>query len=126
MFSRARKLLIILTAVLLCGCEFNLPPAISADIEIFRIDKTTRVELSASQFQLLIAWFSSHRSGWSSSQVSYVPVSLVRVRHVNGDVSVVNVMKSMVVVYNRSGQFTQNFSGEDINALRRAVGLPNG
>ncbi|WP_374340020.1 hypothetical protein [Methyloversatilis sp.] len=126
MFPLIRKLLIVFAAVMLCGCDFNLPPAVSANIEHHQSEKTTSVELSAAQLQQLISWFSSHRSGWSSSHASYAPVSLVRVRHANGDVSVVNIMKSMIVVYNQSGQYTQNFSGEEINALRRAVGLPNG
>jgi hypothetical protein len=57
--------------------------------------------------------------------VSYVPAEMVRVKHSDGDLSVVNVMPKQVVVYNRSGQYVQQFSGGEIASLRRVTGLSN-
>lgn len=127
MCDRVARYVALCLLVLLGGCEFVLPSTVSATAEVSASGSPMRqVELTPAQLQGLVAWFSQHKSGWSSSRASYVPVALVRVKHSNGDVSVVNISPTMVVVYNREGQYVQRFPERETDALRRIVGLSNG
>lgn len=127
MLARIVRYLALCVLTLLSGCKFVLPPAVSAAAEISASGVPMRqVELMPAQLQGLAGWFSQHQSGWSSSPASYISAALVRIKHSNGDVSVVNIFPTMVVVYNRDGQYVQQFPESETTALRRIVGLPNG
>jgi hypothetical protein len=108
--------------LLLAACNFTLPPISSAVMEHHSSGSPIyKVELNQSQANALSGWFSQHSSGWSSSVVSYVPALVVRVKHSNGDISAVNIFGNYVVVYNSSGQFTQQFAESDLSGLRRIL-----
>lgn len=109
--------------LLLAACNFTLPPISSALVEHRSSGSPiSKVELNQSQANALMGWFSQHSSGWSSSVVSYAPALVVRVKHFNGEVSVVNILGNSVIVYNNSGQFTQQFAESDLSALRGILG----
>jgi hypothetical protein len=46
---------------------------------------------------------------------------LVRAKHTDGDTSVINIMSGMVVIYNRSGQYQQQFRQSELAAIQRIV-----
>lgn len=109
--------------LLLVACNFALPPLSSAVVERHSSGKqVASVELNQAQLTALSAWFAQRSSGWSSSVVSYVPALVVRAKHSNGEVSVVNVLGATVIVYNSSGQFTQQFAEPDLAALNNILG----
>jgi len=109
-------------ALFLAGCKFTLPQVSSATLEQYNTGRALEVrELTPNQVRALTDWFSLHGSGWSSSVVSYVPTLLVRAKHTYGDTSVINIMSNMVVVYNRSGQYQQQFTPTELAEIRRIV-----
>lgn len=109
--------------LLLTACNFTIPPISSALVEHHSSgNPISKIELNQSQANALSVWFSQHSSGWSSSVVSYVPALVVRIKHSNGEISVVNILGNSVVVYNNSGQFAQQFSESDLSALRGILG----
>lgn len=109
-------------ALFLAGCKFILPQVSSATLEQYSTGRPLQArELTPNQVRALTDWFSQHGSGWSSSVVSYVPTLLVRATHTDGDTSVINIMSNMVVVYNRSGQYQQQFTPSELAEIRRIV-----
>lgn len=109
-------------ALLLSGCKFALPQVSSAVVEQYQAGRTPQArELTPNQVRALSAWFYQHNSGWSSSVVSYAPKLVVRAKHTDGDTSVINIMSGMVVVYNRSGQYQQQFSQNELTAIQRIM-----
>ena len=109
-------------ALSLAGCKFSLPQVSSATVEQYQTGRPLQAkELSPKQVRALTDWFSQHDSGWSSSVVSYVPTLLIRAKHTDGDTSVINIMSGMVVVYNRSGQYQQQFSQSELSAIHSIV-----
>lgn len=117
------RLLSVAALVLLAACNFSLPTVASAVVEHHSSNNpVSKVELNQSQINLLSGWFAKHPSGWSSSVASYVPTLVVRAKHSNGEVSVVNILGNLVVVYNSTGQFTQQFPEQDLATLRSILG----
>jgi len=109
-------------ALFLAGCKFTLPQVSSATLEQYGTGRPLQArELTPNQVRALIDWFSLHGSGWYSSVVSYMPTLLVRAKHTDGDTSVINIMSNMVVVYNRSGQYQQQFTPSELAEIRRIV-----
>jgi hypothetical protein len=109
-------------ALFLAGCKFSLPQVSSATIEQYQTGRPLQAkELTPNQVRALSDWFSQHSSGWSSSVASYVPTLLVHAKHTDGDTSVINIMSNMVVVYNRSGQYQQQFTPSALAEIRRIV-----
>lgn len=109
-------------AFFLAGCEFTLPQVSSVTIEQYGTGRPLHTrELSPNQVRALTDWFSLHDTGWSSSVVSYVPTLQIRAKHPDGDTSVINIMSNMVVVYNRSGQYQQQFTPSELAEIRRIV-----
>lgn len=109
-------------ALFLTGCKFTLPQVSSASLEQYGTGLSLQVkELTPNQVRALSAWFTQHDSGWSSSVVSYVPNLLIRAKHTDGDASVINIMSDRVVVYNRSGQYQQQFTPGELAEMRRIV-----
>lgn len=109
--------------LVLAGCKFTLPEVASATVERYQSGSTLQSRsLNSSQIHALSRWFSKHETGWSSSVVSYVPTIEVRVKHSNGDVSVVNILSGIVVVYNSSGQYEQRFSQTDLAEILSILG----
>lgn len=109
-------------ALFLAGCKFTLPQVSSAAIEQYSTGQTLHAkELNPNQVHALSNWFSQHSSGWSSSVASYAPSLLVRAKHADGNVSVINIMSNMVVVYNRSGQYQQQFTQNELAVIRRIL-----
>lgn len=109
-------------ALFLAGCKFTLPQVSSATLEQYGTGYPLQEKvLTPNQVRTLSAWFSQHGSGWSSSVVSYVPTLLIRAKHTDGDTSVINIMSNMVVVYNRSGQYQQQFTPSELAEMRRIV-----
>lgn len=116
------RFIAIATLLILAGCKLTLPQVTSATIERYQSGQAMQpTELNNNQIQALSGWFSSHNSGWSSNVASYVPTLIVRAKHSNGDTSVINVLPSMVVVYNRTGQYVQQFSQSDLAAIHSIV-----
>lgn len=124
---RLARYALLALALFLGGCKFVLPAPTSVTVEVYGTGGTLRqTKLTKGQVQALTNWFSSHQAGWSSSYASYAPTYLVRVAHSNGDVTVINILPTVVVVYNRDGQYVQQFEARELSALRNNVGLPNG
>jgi hypothetical protein len=108
----------------LAGCKLTLPQVTSATVERYQSgEPLQQIPLSSNQLSALSGWFSQHDSGWSSSVVSYVPTLIVRAKHNDGDVSVINVLSRMVVIYNRSGQYEKQISQTDLATLRSILGV---
>lgn len=109
-------------ALLLAGCKFTLSQVSAATVEQYQPGRPLQAkELTPNQVRALSAWFSQHDSGWSSSVVSYVPMLVVRAKHADGDTSVINIMSYTVVVYNRSGQYQQQFSQNELAAIQHIL-----
>lgn len=108
--------------VFLAGCKFNLQQVSSATVEPSSSERLLQAkELSPNQVRALSTWFSQHNTGWSSSVASYVPMLLIRAKHTDGDTSVINIMSNMVVVYNRTGQYQQQFTPSELAQMRRIL-----
>lgn len=124
--AKLRKLFnwLVVLAVGFCltACRLELVPPTSGSVEVknssFGVQQTV---LSGNQLSAVSKWFSQRATGWSSSSASYVPNLVIRVNHSDGDTSVINVLAPLVVVYNKHGQYVQQFSSEAIDALRVAV-----
>jgi hypothetical protein len=111
--------------IVLSGCTFTLPPVTTASVERHQNGQPLQAfELKATQIQTLSGWFTQHTSGWSSSVVSYVPALVVRAKHANGEVSVINVLSKSVVIYNSTVQYEQQFKETDLTALRSILVAP--
>jgi hypothetical protein len=111
-----------LTIFALVSCQLELPPVASATVERHSFDQTTQsINLSSEQVRVLASWFAEHPSGWSRSVVSYVPTLEVRLTHTSGETSVVNIMGTKVIIYNRSGQFEQQFYVSSLTNLLSVV-----
>lgn len=107
------------TAVsLLAGCDFDLANIASAKAEWHENGESTKpVELDTEAIELLVNWFRQRRSGWSTSIVSYVPAVLIRVEHIDGSRSVVNVLGNLLVVYGPNGQTARPISAVERQQL---------
>lgn len=127
MRSSIRGFIALFFALVLSACQFDLSPIVSASVD--RSEKgqpANSTELSSVQVRDLAAWFSQRKDGWSTSVVSYVPVSVIRVRHSDGDTTVVNVLSNAVVVYNRKGQFMRELRADDLPSLRAIMERKDG
>jgi hypothetical protein len=110
--------------LVLTGCKFTLPQVTSATVEPYQSSGAlVPSKLNGNQLKKLTEWFSQHDSGWSSSVASYVPILVVRANHSDGDVSVINVLSDSVVVNNRSGQYTRQFSQSDLVIMRSILSV---
>jgi hypothetical protein len=126
-FNRVIAICILLT---LAACKFTLPPVTSATVERYQSgSRLQSAELNSEQIKTLSAWFAQHNSGWTQSVVSYVPKLEVRAMHSNGDTSIINLISTIVVVYNKSGQYQQSFLQSEVAELRaileRSIWHPN-
>lgn len=111
----------------LAACKFMLPLPVSATLSQYKSGSYSQpVELSSKQLGALSEWFSQHKSGWKPSLVTYVPCTIIRIRHNNSDTTVVNIRGNHLVVYNQEGQYTQQFSQEDIDALFSILAITAG
>ena len=111
----------------IAGCKFEISPPIAGTVESYTLGAQVRqVDLTHDQLSALDEWFVQHRTGWSSSSASYVPVVIVRVRHADSTVSVINVLSTMVVVNSHDGQYVQQLPPDELAALRRIIGLQPG
>ena len=119
----ARRLVVaFLLAIALSACTLELPTAASAE----RYSGGAPVQLTEQQLRLLSAWFEAHQSGWSHSYVTYVPATYVRVAHVGGQSSTINIWSPTKVVVNYDGsQIEQQFEASSVQTLISIVG-PNG
>jgi len=118
------QITIILMALFMAGCKFELSPPIAGTVESHTLGVQVRpVDLTHDQLRALNEWFVQHRTGWSSSPASYVPAVIVRVRHADSTVSVINVLSTMVVVNSHDGQYAQQLPPDELAALRRIIGL---
>ncbi len=122
--SKLSSLAIVLASVLfVSACRLELPSAISATVESYGASTPApQSELTPDQLKALSRWFARHQTGWTSSPASYVPTLVVRVKHADGETSVINVLSAMVVVNNRDGQQIQNLPSDELIALRRILG----
>lgn len=120
-----KRVALVTLVLALAACKMVLAPPVSGIVESHAVAGTMDqpTELTATQLEAFSAWFSQHSSGWSSSPASYLPTLVVRIKHSNGDSSVVNVLVDSVVVNNREGQYVHQFSTAELSALRRTVGL---
>ncbi|MCV2351119.1 hypothetical protein [Paucibacter sp. Y2R2-4] len=111
---------------LLAGCSFKLDPITNVRVESHRDGMAVQEhDLSEGRVRELSTWFSQHQSGWSRSTASYVPVFVARAKHSDGATTVINVLSNIVVVYNKSGQFSQQIEAQELKALREALGVVN-
>lgn len=126
---RMRAAIVGCTLVALVGCAsaLTLPPVRSAAVVEHSAERISQEpapsrSLTSQQIKDVSSWFLQHGEGWSSSVASYVPSLEIRLEH-KDDVSVVNILSSMVVVNNHSGQFVRKASLEDIRKLKAAIGV---
>ncbi len=120
-FARTIALSVLLL-LSLAGCKLALSQVSSATLEQYGAGRLLQArELTPSQVHALSDWFSRHETGWSSSFVSYVPALVVRARHADGDTSVVDIDSTMLIVYNRSGQYQQHFTPDELAEVLRIV-----
>jgi hypothetical protein len=116
-------LLSIFVAALLAACKVDVPEISAASVTRYSADApAASTPLSAEQRAALTSWFKQHRSGWSTSHATYAPVLEASLTHENGAASVVNVLRSKVVVYGSFGQYERRTNKQSIAALRRALG----
>ena len=110
---------------LLFACKFVLSPITSGYLEIYGSGAPVqKTRLTEAQLSVLSDFFRDHQSGWSSSPASFVPAVLVRVTHKNGDVSTINLLRSMLVISNQEGQYVTQLPAEDMAKLRTILGAP--
>lgn len=115
---------IVAAAFSFTACSFDLSSPVTGRVELHStFTKAISKELSVTQLREISAWFSQRQSGWKPSWASYFPSLIIRIQHGDGDVTVINVLEDVVVVYNRNGQYSQQFSTTELAALRgMAVG----
>ena len=126
-----RRLLVTLISICLvaglAGCKLVLPQPVSATVEQYKSGSNAQpVELSSIQLVSLSGWFSQRASGWERSVVTYVPRTVIRIKHSNGDTSTLNVLGNSVIANNQEGQYVQQFSPEDIRALYAVLAITAG
>lgn len=122
--TRRRVALVLIAACALMGCSFELPPVTSAAMASYSSGQPgAEVQLSPPRVRALASWFAQHPAGWSPSYVSYAPMLVVRLLHADGDTSVVNVLSTKLVVFNRRGQVEQSFSASELSSLRAVLGI---
>ncbi len=106
------------------GCKFVLPTPISATVEQYKSGANTKpVALSPTQLVSLTGWFSRRASGWEVSVVTYVPRTVIRIKHFNGDISTLNVLGNSVIANNQERQYVQQFSVEEIRELYAVLAI---
>jgi hypothetical protein len=126
--STLRVVAALAVTCVLASCGLGLSPAESASvIRHSHGQPGLPSTLSEKQLHDLSVWFENHRSGWTPSAVTYVPQTLIRVTHVGGQKSSVNIWspKTVVVEYDEK-QFTQDFEPAVVQELKSIAGASNG
>jgi len=115
-------LVAVLLSVVVAGCNLDVPSIASATCTRYVNGSPGKPTLlSPGQIRELSEWFASHRSGWSQSVVTYVPVVELRVAHDNGTTSVVNVRPRKIVIYGSFGQSERELSEAEASTLHRVL-----
>jgi hypothetical protein len=115
-------LVAVLLSVAIAGCNLDVPSIASVTCTRYVGGSPGKLTpLSSSQIRHLTEWFASHRSGWSQSVVTYVPVVELRIEHGNGTASVVNVGPLKIVIYGSFGQSERTLSEAEANTLLRVL-----
>ena len=69
------------------------------------------------------AWLKAHREGWSRSPASYVPRITAKLTAKDGSSWGLNIIGELVVANGGGAQFTQSFSAQQLDPLKRALGV---
>jgi hypothetical protein len=128
MNSARRFAIVLLLTAVLAACTLELSPATSATVERYSNGRPVQTsKLTEQQLHLLSAWFAEHKSGWSRSYVTYAPAIYVRVSHVGGKPSSININSPTAVVVNYEGsQLEQQFEAAAVQNLISIIGASGG
>ena len=89
-------------ALLLVGCNFDLPSADRGSVDVFHYENgTSRVvsgTLSLTQISALADWFSRHESGWEYSTADLIPGVVVLLKRDSVKVAGINIGASFIRV----------------------------
>ena len=115
----------LLLALLFGACSPNVATAKRGSVETFQdgrmISSRPLVEKEA---QAVTAWFKTNGSGWSRTMASPAPTLMIRVKHSNFEITVINVSGTTVVVTPASGQFRKDLTPAEAAQLRELAGEP--
>jgi hypothetical protein len=105
-------------AAALCGCDLDVPAISSASYVVYAGGSPGRqTGLTAAQVEALSDWLSKHRSGWSRSVVTYVPRTLISIRHGDGETSTLDLWPTALHVYGTFGQYQRSLSEVEAHEL---------
>ena len=104
-----RVFAVLLLALALVGCNYELPHFDSASIEVYDGPKVLRGELSSAQIAILSDWFREHREGWRYEIADRYPETLIVLRRGMDMVAVIDIRRSEVV----AAQFVHPISAEE-------------
>lgn len=93
-----RVLLAFAVCTLLAGCERELPAADAGSVTRYAGGGVNRAELSAFQFNALMAWLREHRVGWDRRIESTGAPLMVTLRHQNRPTATVHVGPGFIMV----------------------------
>ncbi len=114
----------LLLALLLGACSPNVPTAKRGAIDFYRDGQMTSSRvMTEPEARAVSAWFQAHGSGWSRSQVSDAPATLIRLRHSDRETTMINLFGNTVVVTSSGGQFRKTLSPQETADLRALAGI---
>lgn len=120
----ARAIVSILVGIMIAACRLDARELSSAEVTRFERGQSVQTwSLGKDQVRDLTAWFAANRDGWTPSAVSYAPGVEVRMLHLDGSRSVLNLRDPLVILYSNNGQVTQSFDAAGIAALKLSLGL---
>ncbi|MFZ2268081.1 MAG: hypothetical protein WAV95_10955 [Azonexus sp.] len=110
--------------LLLAGCYETFSPIKSANVTHWPGGKPQAAtqQLEPEQVEKLSAWLQSHRWGWYPVIATYLPATLLSVKHSDGTATFVNLMHKILIV----GQNQRNLSESESQELHSIIGVQIG
>jgi hypothetical protein len=109
--------------LLLSACGLRVPTITAGSLEIYQNGKIASIhQLKAEEVMALAEWFQASSAGWKQTAAVHPPATIVRLRHLDDNATVLNVLPAAAIVTNASGQYEKILSPEEEAHLRFIIG----
>ena len=116
------RLLAMLLAGVLGGCDIDIPPASSVSYVTYTDGKPgNRVVLDPAQVDALTEWLSRYRSGWSLDFAAHPPATYIMVAHNTGEVSMLNLWRDRLIIHGALGSYERPLTPDELGELGRIL-----
>lgn len=119
-----RLVIATMLCIMLNGCYVKMPPMKSASLAYLKTDKLVAIpqDIKPQQLDRLSQWLQNHRWGWEPVLAPYFVDAILTIRHTDGNISTLKLMKNLVIV----DQHQLGISAEEYKELYSIIVLQNG